>query len=331
MVVSSEIRTGVAPLAQARSPQQVRALIRRAPAQLTAGPQPAHLLRLALLDWAAIAALWALMALTSAWMYPLWCLLVAGRMHGLGVIAHDAAHMPRRRWDASAGRMRALEWLTAVPLGTSVRAMRYHHQRHHRSANLADDPYFKPILVERPYLAPAFVLRFLLLPYFWFTRSIYAWTVRARPALAPGYARVFLQDPTPPRALNREVAACVRDDARVFAFLLLALALSSAFPGPLLFGYLLPVTLMAALVGYRFFREHSVQPARDRQPASVLAVTRDHSTSALERLLLAPHNIGYHAVHHLHPGAGLAHLPALRRWYDEQAPGLLQPALPDRR
>jgi fatty acid desaturase len=43
--------------------------------------------------------------------------------------------------------------------------------------------------------------------------------------------------------------------------------------------------------------------------------TFDHHTNAIEKILIGPHNIGFHCVHHIHPNVGLHSLPNLRDWY----------------
>ena len=58
----------------------------------------------------------------------------------------------------------------------------------------------------------------------------------------------------------------------------------------------------------------------DRSLSSLFASTRDHGLGLASRAFLAPRNIGYHIVHHIHPQVGSRHLPALTAWYQEALP-----------
>jgi fatty acid desaturase len=57
----------------------------------------------------------------------------------------------------------------------------------------------------------------------------------------------------------------------------------------------------------------------------MVATTRTHDGGWLSRALLYPRNIGFHAVHHLHPVVSMDCLPVLHAWYCENEPGY-QPA-----
>ena len=58
----------------------------------------------------------------------------------------------------------------------------------------------------------------------------------------------------------------------------------------------------------------------ERSVATILRTTCDHHLGWLGRLVLAPRNIGYHIVHHIHPQVAQEHLPALRAWYRARYP-----------
>jgi fatty acid desaturase len=69
------------------------------------------------------------------------------------------------------------------------------------------------------------------------------------------------------------------------------------------------------LGGYRVLIEHNYTATMDRSISTIINTTRDHHLGHWGRLFLAPRNIGYHIVHHIHPQVALENLPALRQWY----------------
>lgn len=64
----------------------------------------------------------------------IWVLLLVGRLHALGVIAHEMAHLPRSRWTWP---VRALAPRCAWPVLTTAEALWDHHLRHHRHPQAA--------------------------------------------------------------------------------------------------------------------------------------------------------------------------------------------------
>lgn len=145
------------------------------------------LLRLAAGEWAWVGACWLAMAMWP-WVAPLAVLLIAGRIHALGVIFHDAVHLSARRKGAG---LRLLEVLAGYPVASTWESTRYHHLRHHHDAGLPTDPYRRrPLHGWR--LARAWLLLVGVVP-FWVLRGpvgLLAWGV---PALRGPYARLFLQ------------------------------------------------------------------------------------------------------------------------------------------
>jgi fatty acid desaturase len=71
--------------------------------------------------------------------------------------------------------------------------------------------------------------------------------------------------------------------------------------------------------------EHRYARVSDRRPDTIIRTTNDNYLGALGALCLAPRNIGYHIVHHLHPQAGLHALPRLREWYRQHYPAVYPP------
>ena len=289
---------------------------RDVPLALLGKARIAGLLRQAALEWAALIALWAVMGVCPWWVDVPLMLLVAGRLHAFGVILHDATHMPLRGKEA---KTHLLELLVAYPIATTLEAMRYHHLRHHRDSGMATDPYFKGGVEERPLVWLVQWLRGLLLMPFWSVRAPYGLLASAIPGLRPSYARVFLQDRSADDLRHSpEVAAAARAELGQVLFqvpLVLAFVL---WPEALAWHYALPATITGLLASYRVLCEHRYQPTSDRKLPTILRTTNDHHLRWLEQLFLAPRNIGFHVVHHIHPQVAQEHLPALRAWYMER-------------
>ena len=285
----------------------------RAPRALLGAPTVRGLLRQSLTDWAMIAGCWAAMATLPSWTWPLWILLIAGRLHAAGVILHDLVHLPIRH---KTWAVRAVELLAGYPIAITLDAMRYHHLRHHRDSGMPQDPYFKPVLHGRPVVFWLIFARHVILVPFWTIRGPIGLLAVAFPALRNAYGRVWLQDRSgADLTAHPEVIAAGRAELGQVLFTVAWMSAFVAFPGPVGWGYVAPAVLAGLLGGYRVLVEHVYVPTTDRRLETILTTTVDHDLGPLGRLFLAPRNIGYHVVHHLHPGVALGNLPALREWY----------------
>jgi fatty acid desaturase len=193
--------------------------------------------------------------------------------------------------------------------------MRYHHLRHHRDTGMATDPYHKPGSHVAAWRVLQ-TLRGLALVPFWTVRALVGSVASFTPALRRPYARIFLQDPGREGLENsREVIECAQAEWGQLAFQAAVFVAVASVPGPFLWGYLIPVSIAGMLAARRVLVEHSHEPTLDRRLETILASTNDHSLGLIGALFLAPRNIGFHIVHHLHPQARLGALPALRDWY----------------
>lgn len=285
---------------------------RDVPRELLIPATPAGLLRLALEEYALLMLLWLGLVWAPYWVAPLLIILIAGRFHSFGVILHDAAHMPLRGKSLT---VRWLEVLCGYPTATTLNAMRYHHLRHHRDSGMETDPYFK----EGPQTVLWWTrntLRGALLLPFWTLRAVVGVLSLAVPALRTPYARIFLQDLTGADLRNsREVRDCARAECGQLMYQILVMAAIVTWPKAMLIGYVIPAVLASLLAANRLLREHEYERTADRRMETIIATTRDHSLGLTGRLVLAPRNIGFHIVHHLHPQVSLTALPKLRAWY----------------
>jgi fatty acid desaturase len=244
--------------------------------------------------------------------------LVATRLHALGVLLHDVAHMPVRRHGPG---IRLLEVLVGYPVTLTVAAMRYHHIRHHRDNGMPTDPYFKGPMVGRPLKVALNALRGAVVVVFWGVRPVVGLAASVVPGWRNFYGRVFLQDRSgEDLQASREVIACGRAEAGQLAFEAVLLWAWVNFPAAVTWGYFVPASVAGFLAACRLLLDHPDRPTTDRSLETILATTNDNCDGWLRRLFLTPRNVGYHVVHHLHPQVGLAHLPRLRDWYLAHCP-----------
>jgi fatty acid desaturase len=231
------------------------------------------LLRMTAEEWSLILLLWAVLAVAPGWVYWVLLLPLAGRFHALGVLLHDATHLPLRRKTFG---IRVVETLCGYPIATTLNAMRYHHLRHHRDSGMETDPYFKTG-EQSPLWWALNTLRGLVLVPFWTLRALAGPFAYWIPAWRNAYARVFLQDRT--RAdlrRSREVIDCARADFGQLAFQSALAALAVASPGAVLWGYVVPVSVAGLLAARRVLLEHTYERVDDRRIETTMAVTHDN-------------------------------------------------------
>lgn len=292
---------------------------REAPAELLGRQSVRGLLWLTAQEWAMLAVLWLAMGYAPHALYPVLALLVAGRLHALGVIVHDAVHMPLR---VKTLAVRVLEATAGYPVATTLDAMRYHHLRHHRDNGMPTDPYFKAGLHGNRMRWVLMWLRGILLIPFWNIRPLFGVLAFYIPSLRNAYGRLFLQDRSG-RDLrdSAEVARCAREELGQLVFLFAVIALWIRFP-VVLYGFVIPLVATGLLASKRLLAEHNYLPAADRRVETIFATTCDHGLGILGAVLLAPRNVGCHVVHHIHPQVALQLLPRLRSYYLQRYPDL---------
>lgn len=310
----------IPPTHDASTPLPLRAVV---PRELLVRPTLAELLWLAAREWAWLLACLAGLVLVPA-LTPLLVVLAGGRLHALGIILHDAAHQTHWR---GGWRLRLLALLAGGPVAITLEAMRYHHLRHHRDAQLDSDPYRLSLHMRGGVVSTALAWLMLMpVEALWLVRGPVGLLAWALPPLRNLYGRIFLLDRSG-RDLthSEELLACARAEWRQVLFHLGVLALAWRWPGLVVKGYLLPLAVASCLSAYRLLVEHTPVSVSGRSLADVLASTADHGLGWLGRLGLAPLNIGHHVVHHLHPQVSLLHLPRLRAWYLRHYPAHYPP------
>jgi len=285
------------------------------PGELLQPARPRRLILYALADWTVIAVVWLAAGRAPLWLYPVWLVLLAGRFHALGVVLHDAVHIPVR---AKSGALRGVELLAGYPVGSTLEAMRYHHLRHHRDLGLPADPYLKPWVGRSTVRHWLISFRYFLLTPLWVVRGLYGALAFHVPALRNSYGRWFLQDRSGDDPTKHpEVIACAREEHWQLLFYAGVGALAAIWPRWLLAFYIAPLVLAGYLAGQRLLYEHVQEPNRAGSLQATEHFTRNHHLGLLGRMLLTPHNVGYHRVHHLHPQAALRNLPRLDAWHQQ--------------
>ena len=211
--------------------------------------------------------------------------------------------------------MRIIEFLTGYPSGTSANAMKYHHSRHHQNTCMDVDPYFKKSVSSKTWVKTFYALRTCILIPFWHLRPLLGILAYYVPRLRTAYARVFLQDKSENTDFENSkevISCCFEDHFQLVYTLSLAYVLYSTH---LIAFYLISVALTGLAAGRRLIKEHQHELVHSRDVQTVLQTTNDHGLRGLGRFFLAPRNIGYHKVHHLHPQVAWYNLPKLRKWY----------------
>lgn len=296
---------------------------RNVPKHLLTNPHINYLLQNAVSDWLYVVLFWILIVYFPAWMYPVLAIFIASRFHSFGVILHDATHMSLKKKTI---KFRLLEIMVGYPIGSTINAMRYHHLRHHKDSGMPTDPYFKKGVENNKFRKYLFILKACILAPFWTLRGIYGTIAFYVAPLRNSYAKIFLQDRSGKDCTqSKEVIQCAFEDR--FQLLFHLAVYSALVWAPLFFllFYFIPVLLSGNFAGYRLLNEHNYVENTDRKMETIIATTRDNHTSGILRFFLAPKNIGYHIVHHLHPQVAWYKLPALRKWYIENS-GEIYPA-----
>lgn len=295
---------------------------RDVPRDLVPSATVPDLVRMTLEEWGMIVALLVAIALTPWWAYPILLVPLAGRFHALGVILHDLTHMPLKSKTVG---VRFVEVLCGFPIASTLNAMRYHHLRHHRDSGMETDPYYKDGR-QNAFWWTLNIARGLVLVPFWTVRAVVGAVAVFVPALRNVYAHFFLQDRT--RAdlrHSREVIDCARADIGQAVFQSVVVAALIAWPAAMLWGYVVPVSIAGLLAARRVLIEHNYEHVANRRIDTIMATTNDNHLGLLGAVALAPRNIGYHVVHHVHPQVSLKALPRLRAWYATRYPGIYPP------
>jgi fatty acid desaturase len=254
--------------------------------------------RLAAYNIGYLALVWAvaLGAVVVAAIHPAWytivpaIVLVSSRHQALLNIEHEALHgklLPNRRWNNLVGR-----WLCAAVVGSPYEATRARHLTHHRLVGTHDDPdrdlHSGPEKRTRAGLAKHFV-----------------------GGLLGGYAGMVLMGPPRRDSGPASPGSRARDATSIaVAQLVLAAGFTLAFDWwvypTLWLAPLVTVTVLGHLI--RSFVEHAIAEEEVPGHSNRLITIR---SNLIERFMVAPYSMNYHAEHHLLPSVPAPRLKEL--------------------
>ena len=229
--------------------------------------------------------------------YLIAVIIVGARMHALAILMHDASHfrfLKNKGWNDF-----ITNWLTMYPLFTSIEKYRDNHMRHHRHLNSEHDPDWAAKLTKREFHFPK-------------SKSAFIWTVLSYLFLYQGasdaiwFLKRFGSDKT--EASKNNWSGKI---SRILFFVILftLLTVFGLWKYYLLFWFVPYLTSFFMFQYIRSVAEHFGELAYDH----LLTSTRTVKANWLERLIIAPHNVGYHIEHHLYPGVPYYHLPKLHQ------------------
>ena len=247
-----------------------------------------------------VAHAWALIIGASALVHffpnPLtWLLavmIVGARQLGLAILMHEAAHgtlHPNTKVNAFLG-----EWACGVPVGADLALYRPYHLKHHRFTQQDEDP---DLGLSAPFPIPRASLR--------------------RKILRDLTGRTFYKQRVAPllRGVaggNAFIGETGRARRRFLAATTIIFLLYAACGAPLCFftvWLLAFATWLPLVTRLRNIAEHACTSRAD-DPYSIARTT---CANWLERLLIAPYFVHYHAEHHLFIAVPCYRLPGLHR------------------
>jgi fatty acid desaturase len=232
---------------------------------------------------ATVAASW-----THWWTIALAFVVISSRQQALLNVEHDCIHTSfsrSKRYDAVIGNL-----LCAAPCGSPWHATRARHLAHHRLITTAEDPDL-PLHTIRDKSSKLALVRYFGL------------------GLLGGYAVMVLLNGSPSTVATRDKLRDLRNLALVQAALWAAAWIALDWWVYLALWVLPLVTLTTVCHLLRSFIEHAVlveeRPDHDNLLVSI-------SSNPVERAIVAPFNMNFHAEHHLYPAVPARRLPEVR-------------------
>jgi fatty acid desaturase len=254
------------------------------------------------MGFALVAHAWALIigagVMFIAWPNPatfvLAVMVIGARQLGLAILMHDGAHGALHP-DAKVNEFIG-EWLCAAPVGSNLQTYRKYHLKHHRYTEQPEDP---DLMLSRPFPITR--------------QSLWRKVVRdmtGRTFYRQRFAGLFAK-----RKSGLKKALFLNETRKRFlafnAVLLLALSLAGYWWAFFALWLLPMATWMQLIVRIRNIGEHAVVHATE----DPFHHARTTLANPVERLLVAPYWVHFHAEHHL-----FMHVPC---WNLEKAHRLL--------
>ncbi|MBD1923535.1 fatty acid desaturase family protein [Microcoleus sp. FACHB-831] len=282
-------------------------------------PQPIRPIRDLFLDWLGIVlALLAVTWMPTWWMYSIAFIVVGCCQYALFILGHDAIHSslhPNRLLND-----RLAKWAIHGPMFMALEDGRRSHLEHHRTLGTASDPdrYLHTLSNKNSRI------KFLL---FCSGLATFGKTVlkvtpfgkllnSSRPIATEAYQSKNLLTPVAPMLLDytkQRVPVLVTQTLLISIFAFSTLPLWSylvLWVAPIYFCVFLPDEIRA-------FCDHAVPVLPDSKADSSRLVT--FRPSWIEGILFSPHNMNYHAEHHLYPGVPYYNLPIVHQVLKDRA------------
>jgi fatty acid desaturase len=251
----------------------------------------------------ALAWIIAIAAIGLFWLYPAWYtfalafLIVSSRQQALLNVEHECVHrkfVNSRVWNERIGR-----YLCAGPVGSPFSAAQARHLSHHRLLGTPEDPDHDLHAGERLRTRGGLVRHFV-------------------GGLIGGYAGMVLMgpripdSPETPKSKLRDLSSLVLCQGLIAAGLTLAFDWW-VYPA-LWLAPLATATVFCHLL--RSFVEHAITDDETREHSNRLITIR---SNLLERELVAPYKMNYHAEHHLIPSVPAPRLKRLQKRLRERS------------
>lgn len=248
-----------------------------------------------------------LLAVPSWWVAtPVW-ILMAGRIHGLGILMHDMVHV--RHLESQPAKRLFIDALLFYPIVMNMDYYGYAHMLHHQWSNVpGKDPYFFPLNRWSPPKFLAFIVFATLFLPFWLILRLASFPLTLlSSSLRREHARWFGQFGMSP---DRDDPVRVQESEKLWIWTLGPTIYWYAVAGWLTwtgswgaFGWAFGVPLiLSVLVGQaRLAGDHVYEPAKGNHLVSQLAGSTNVEAPWWQRLVLAPHAAGFHGMHHVVP------------------------------
>jgi fatty acid desaturase len=261
-------------------------------------PIPWRLLAQVGLEWLLIAgAIGAAVQVQAVWLSLVVIVFVGTRQHALLVLMHEFSHRQFSRtrllWNDLLGDV-----FTALPFMITLHGFRRDHLKHHRHVSTQHDPNWVASLRQ---------------PRFQFPKPrTHLWRELLQ-HLAGLYMVKDLKGLLFDAGMAVEVPRSILVRQALFALTVAALATAFSLWSVLLLYWLVPMfTVLLTLLYLRDVAEHFAMPSPG------IAGSRTVRAGFWERLLVAPHAVGFHTEHHLYPSVPFCRLKRLHRLLSQQ-------------
>lgn len=246
-------------------------------------------------DWLVIVGM---LIASLVWPFPaVWVvagIVIASRQHALLILMHDACHyriLSNHTWND-----RISNWFLAWPILVSTEGYRSNHLAHHSHLNTDQDPDWVRKDGKDDWRFPKTKWQLLLL--------------LARDFFGGGLIDQLkaIKNLSGSKLKTAKSTASRWERLAFYGVIATALAVTGIWWQVLLLWFLPAFTLLPVILRVRSIAEHfGVEGEQE------LNMSRNFLGPLWERLLLAPHNVGYHLDHHLYPSVPFYNLPSLHR------------------